>query len=64
VTQKNGKNFFVEILPTSLVMTQLTMINMRGTGQLFSRKIIQLADSADLEQGRLWRFWLKWVLKD
>ena len=32
VTQKNGKNFFVKVLPTSLVMTQLTVINMRGTG--------------------------------
>ena len=32
VTQKNGKNFFVKVLPTSLLMTQLTGINMRGTG--------------------------------
>jgi hypothetical protein len=64
VTQKNGKNFFVKVLPTSLVMTQLTVINMRGTGQIWSRNIILLADSADAEEARLWRVWLKWGLKN
>ena len=64
VTQKNDKNFFVKVLPTSLVMTQLTVINMRGTGQIWSRNIILLADSADAEEARLWRVWLKWGLKN
>jgi hypothetical protein len=64
VTQKNGKKFVVKILPTSLVMPQLTVINMRAKGQLWSRNMILLADNADVEEARLWRVWLKWGLKD
>ena len=45
-------------------MTQLTLINMRGTSQLWLRTIILLADSADAEEARLWRVWLKWGLKN
>jgi hypothetical protein len=64
VTQKNGKKFVVKILPTSLVMPQLTVINMRAKGQLWSRNMILLADNADVEEARLWQVWLKWGLKD
>ena len=64
LTQKNGKNFVVKVLPTSLVMPQLTVMNMRTKGQYWSRNIILLVDSADAEAARLWRVWLKWGLKD
>ena len=33
LTQKNGKNFVVKVLPTSLVMPQLTVMNMRTKDQ-------------------------------
>lgn len=64
LTQKNGKSFVVIVLPTSLVRHQLTVINMRGKGQLWSRNMVILADSADAEEARRWWVWLKWGLKD
>jgi hypothetical protein len=64
ITQKNGKSFVVKVLPTSLVRPQLTVISMRAKGQLWSRNMIILADSADAVEARLWRIWLKWGLKD
>lgn len=64
LVQKNGKTLVVNILPTSLVMPQLTVINMRVKGGFWSRSMIVLADSADAEEARFWRVWLKWGLKD
>ena len=58
--QKNGKNFVVKILPTSLVAPQLTILNMKIQGRLWPQNIILLADSADANEARLWRVWLKW----
>ena len=63
LTQKNGKSFVVTILPTSLVMPQLTVLNLRFKGQYLPRSVVILADSADCRQARLWRVWLKWGLK-
>ena len=63
-TQKNGKNLLVKVMPTSLVMPQLSVINMRAKGQFYARHIILLADFADTDEARLWRVWLKWGLKD
>jgi hypothetical protein len=45
-------------------MPQLTVINMRAKGQLWSRNMMLLADNTDVEEARLWRVWLKWGLKD
>ena len=61
-TQNNGKSFVVKVHQTSLVMPQLTVINMRAKGQLWSRNLIKLVDSA--EEAFLWRVWLKWGLND
>ena len=60
LTQKNGKNYVVKILPTSLVIPQLTVLNIKILGRLLPRNIILLADSADANEARLWRVWLKW----
>jgi hypothetical protein len=62
-TQKNGKCFVVNVLPTSLVMPQLSVINIRAKGELWPRNIILLPDSADAEEARRWRVWLKWGVK-
>ncbi len=64
VSQKNGESFVVKVQPTSLVLPQLMVINMRIKGRVLSRNMIILADSADAEEARLWRVWLKWGLKD
>ena len=63
LTQKNGKCFVVNVLPTSLVMPQLSVINIRPKGELWPRNIILLLDSADAEEARKWRVWLKWDVK-
>lgn len=63
MTQKNGRNFVVNIMPTSLIMPQLSVINLRTKSLFWSRSIVLLADSADPEAARLWRVWLKWGLK-
>lgn len=60
LVQKNGQNFEVKILPTSLVGPQLTVLNVKIQGRLRTRNIILLADSADANDARLWRVWLKW----
>ncbi|MDH4456020.1 MAG: hypothetical protein QE262_00540 [Candidatus Methylopumilus sp.] len=33
ITQNNGKNFVVKVLPTSLLMPQLTLMNVRTKDQ-------------------------------
>lgn len=60
LVQKNGQNFVVSILPTSLVGPQLTVLNLKIQGRLRTRNIILLTDSADANDARLWRVWLKW----
>lgn len=63
LTQRNGKELKVTALPTSLVMPQLTVLNLRAQGQLLSRSIVLLADSVDADDARLWRVWLKWGVR-
>lgn len=63
LTQKNAKCFTVKVLPTSLVMPLLTVLNIKTKGGLVSRSVILLTDSADPNEARLWRVWLKWGLK-
>lgn len=64
VAQKNGKILIVRVLPTSLVMPQLTVINFRAKSHYWSRNLIILSDSIDADEWRLWRVWLKWGIKN
>lgn len=63
LTQKNGKELIVKILPTSLVTPQLMVLNLRAQSQILTRSIVVLADSVDANHARLWRVWLKWRVK-
>jgi len=61
LTQKNGKCFVVNVLPTSLVINPV--INIRAKGELWLRNFILLLDNADTEEARRWRFWFKLGVK-
>jgi len=63
LTQKNGSSFVVNILPTSLIMPQLSVINLSAKSPFWMLSIVLLADNAEPEAARLWRIWLKWGLR-
>ena len=61
-TQNNDLSLHVEIQPSSVVMPLLTVLNVKPRGRLCSRSLVLLSDSADTDELRRWRAWLKWGL--
>jgi hypothetical protein len=61
-TQNNNLSLHVEIQPSSVVMPLLMVLNIKPKGWRCSRNLVLLSDSAEANELRRWRVWLKWGL--
>lgn len=60
--RNDGLSFIAEIQMDSVVMPFLMVLNVKLNGYYFSRPLIVLKDSAEANEFRRWRVWLKWGL--
>lgn len=63
LVQKSGKNFLCQVLPDSVVFPHLTVLRLKLNGHFWPCSLILLADSADADEFRRWRVWLRWGIK-
>lgn len=63
ITQKNGQRFACQVLSDSVVFPHLTVLRLKLNGRFWPRSLILVADSADADEFRRWRVWLKWGIK-
>ena len=63
MTQKNGQRFLCQVLPDSVVFPHLTVLRLKMNGRFWPRSLILLAGSADADELRRWRIWLRWGIK-
>lgn len=63
MTQKNGQHFVCQVLPDSVVFRHLTVLRLKLNDRFWPRSLILLAGSADADELRRWRIWLRWGIK-
>ena len=61
LTAKNGMQHIVTVLPESLVSSYLIVLQLKVEQCFLRKSLILLADSADFDDLRHLRVWLKWA---
>lgn len=64
LTTRSGESIACSILGSTFVAPYLTVLNLKPAENFFTRSVVILPDSMDVEEFRQLRVWLRWKWKD
>lgn len=64
LTTRSGESIACSILGSTFVAPYLTVLNLKPAENFFTRSVVILPDSMDVEEFRQLRVWLRWKWED